>query len=72
MVEERNCIMEHWIDVKDHPNYEVSNLGQVRNKKTGKILVPRGGSSNGSLRVHMDGDKILRSSTSRQLVYGHR
>lgn len=49
--------MERWLDVTDHSNYEVSNLGQVRNKKTGKILVPRGQTSNGSLRVYMDGKK---------------
>lgn len=32
--------MEEWRSVKDFDNYEVSNLGQVRNKKTGRILKP--------------------------------
>ena len=29
---------EEWLDIKENDNYEVSNLGQVRNKKTNKIL----------------------------------
>ena len=33
-------IQETWREIKDFPNYEVSNLGNVRNKKTGKILKP--------------------------------
>lgn len=31
---------EIWKTVKDYENYEVSNLGNVRSKKTGKILRP--------------------------------
>ena len=30
--------METYKSIKDYDNYEVSNLGNVRNKKTGKIL----------------------------------
>ena len=29
---------EIWVEVSGWPNYEVSNLGRVRNIKTGKIL----------------------------------
>lgn len=29
---------EIWKDIPDYPNYEVSSLGKVRNKKTGKVL----------------------------------
>jgi hypothetical protein len=29
---------EEWKDIYDYENYEVSNLGNVRNKKTGRIL----------------------------------
>lgn len=29
--------MEHYITIEKHPDYEVSNLGNVRNKKTGTI-----------------------------------
>ncbi len=33
--------METFIDITDFPNYEVSNLGNVRNKKTKRILKAR-------------------------------
>lgn len=29
---------ERWVTIKDYPRYEVSNLGQVRNLHTGRIL----------------------------------
>ena len=29
---------ESWKEVNEYPNYEVSDLGRVRNKKTGKLL----------------------------------
>ena len=34
-----------WRSVPDHPNYEVSDLGEVRNARTGKVLkqFPRAG-----------------------------
>ena len=32
--------MEEWKIIHDYENYEVSNFGNVRNKKTKKILVP--------------------------------
>lgn len=31
---------EIWKDIKDYPNYQVSNLGKVKNAKTNKILKP--------------------------------
>ena len=31
---------EIWKAIEDYPNYEVSNLGNVRNKKTKKVLKP--------------------------------
>ena len=33
--------MEEYRDIKDFPNYQVSNFGNVKNKKTNKILKPR-------------------------------
>lgn len=30
--------MKIWKTISDHPNYEVSNYGEIRNKKTGRIL----------------------------------
>lgn len=32
------CMKEEWRTIKDYPNYSVSNLGRVRNSKTGRIL----------------------------------
>ena len=31
---------EEYKQIEDFENYEVSNLGNVRNKKTGRILKP--------------------------------
>lgn len=36
--------MKYWISAKGFPDYEVSNEGDVRNKKTGRILKPQLGS----------------------------
>lgn len=33
-------MIEIWKDIKDYPNYQVSNLGNVKNIKTNKILKP--------------------------------
>lgn len=30
--------METWKTIDDYPNYEVSNLGKVRNSRTGRVL----------------------------------
>ena len=32
--------MERWETIKEHPNYEINMHGDVRKKRTGKILVP--------------------------------
>lgn len=34
--------METWKTIKDAPNYEVSDQGRVRNRRTGRILRPEG------------------------------
>lgn len=31
-------IEESWVEIKDFPNYVVSNLGRVKNHKTGRVL----------------------------------
>lgn len=33
--------MENWKTINNFENYEVSDLGRVRNKKTGKVLKPK-------------------------------
>ena len=52
--------MELWETIKDHPNYEVSNLGKVKNAVTGRILKPH--NNNGYDRVRIEG----------RLYYVHR
>ena len=56
--------MERWATANENPNYEVSDFGRVRNKRTGKILKPRP-TPNGYQRVN------IRTETSRDL-YIHR
>jgi hypothetical protein len=34
-------MIEQWKTIVDYPDYEISNLGRVRSKKTGLILKPR-------------------------------
>lgn len=46
---------EFWLDVKDVPNYEVSNLGNVRNKTTGRVLQQMLSRDGGYLRVNIGG-----------------
>ena len=43
-----------WKIIQNHPNYEVSSMGDVRNLKTGKTLNPYD-DGNGYLRVKIDG-----------------
>ena len=43
-----------WKTIEDHPNYEVSSDGDVKNSKTGKILKPVA-TYNGYLRVTLNG-----------------
>ena len=48
---------EYWITVRNHPDYEVSNLGRVRKKFNRKILTQTFNRTGGYLRVHMDGKR---------------
>lgn len=44
---------ESWKTIQCHPQYEVSNMGNVRNSKTGKLLNPYE-DGRGYLRVKLD------------------
>lgn len=46
---------ERWVTVRDHPNYEVSDAGRIRNKYTRRILRPQLNKPGGYLRVRLDG-----------------
>ena len=45
---------EFWKEVRDHPNYEVSNTGQVRNRRTGRVLRQSLNRPDGYMRVGLD------------------
>lgn len=47
--------MARWKVIENHPNYEVSNMGEVRNRRTGKLLQPYD-DGHGYLRVKLDRD----------------
>ena len=50
---------EIWKDIEDFPNYEVSDQGRVRNKKTGHILSPVP-DKDGYFRVHLGKDIVTK------------
>lgn len=49
--------MEKWITIREHPNYEVSNRGNVRNKRNGYILKPQLNRKDGYHRVSLNGKR---------------
>ena len=53
--------MEEWKQVSEYENYEVSSYGNVRNKKTGRILKPA--RNGGYLHVSLSSNKIQKSFT---------
>ena len=54
--------------ISDYPNYEVSNIGNVRNRKTGKLLKPSK-HNRGYLKVDLsDAKKKLKSFLIHRLV----
>lgn len=49
--------MEKWLTIRNHPDYEVNNLGDVRNKKTNRILKPQLNRTDGYYRVALNGKR---------------
>lgn len=45
--------IEYWVPVKEDPDYEVSNYGNVRNVLTGKILAQSDNKKDGYARVSL-------------------
>lgn len=35
-----DCLKENWAQIRDFPNYKISNLGRIKNDMTGMILKP--------------------------------
>ena len=59
--------MELWKNIEEATNYEVSNLGNIRNTKTGKVLNP-GVSENGYKQVSLK----MKESNKFEKRYVHR
>lgn len=53
---EDNELYHFFAEIKDHPNYGVNALGEIKNLKTGRILKPDG-SHRGYQRIEFDGGK---------------
>lgn len=60
---------EQWKDIADFDNYEVSDLGRVRNKKTKRIL-RLGKDTGGYVQVKLYNDGIKKSIKVHRLVAG--
>jgi hypothetical protein len=59
--------MEEYKIIKDFPNYQVSNFGNVRNKNTGRILKP-GINGRGYFNINLYKDSIVCSKKIHKLV----
>ncbi|CAL6080000.1 Conserved_hypothetical protein [Hexamita inflata] len=60
-------LIEEYRDIDGYPNYEVSNLGQVRNKTTGRIL-KQNDRGQGYLAVNLCLNKIMKTHHIHKLV----
>ena len=63
----QNNNIETWVIISKNRNYEVSNLGRVRNRKTGYILKFQK-SNNGYWRVGLQNNKKLQNMLVHRLV----
>ncbi len=60
-----------WYEVDGHPSYEINRMGQVRSKKTGKLLKSYDDGT-GYLRVKLDGENCrLHILVAKQFVPNH-
>lgn len=57
-----------WYEIDEHPNYEINRMGQVRSKKTGKLLKPYDDGT-GYLRLKLNGQNCrLHILVAKQFV----
>lgn len=57
-----------WHEITEHPNYEINRMGEVRSKKTGKLLKPYDDGT-GYLRVKLNGENCrLHILVAKQFV----
>ena len=56
-----------WKKINDFPNYEISDIGKIKNIKTGKCLSPKK-SRTGYLRVTLCNDGFQKTFSIHRLV----
>ena len=59
--------MEEYKLIVDFPNYEISNHGNVRNKRTGRILISVIGKA-GYLRLQLRNKELIKNALIHRLV----
>ena len=63
--------MEYWTEIKDAVGYEISDMGRVRNSKTGRILKPDLDRPGGLERVHLHGKHRYIHKMMIENIYGY-
>ena len=58
---------EIWVEVKDYPKYEVSNLGNCRNKKT-KLMIGYKDNTENTMKVQLQNEKGMKRTTMANIV----
>lgn len=58
---------EIWVEVKDYPKYEVSNLGNCRNKKT-KLMIGYKDNTENTMKVQLQNEKGMKRTTIANIV----
>lgn len=59
---------ESWVEIKDYPNYQVSDQGRIKNVITGRQLNPSLSKQNGYLRVNLCREDGCHTKTLHGLV----
>ena len=54
--------------IDDYDNYEISNIGNVRNINTGKVLKPRKNRDDGYFRVNLSKNNIIKDFLIHRLI----
>jgi len=60
--------MEKFKPIKDYPDYEISDYGNVRSRKNGKITILKGSKCNGYLEVSLFKEKVKKRFLIHRLV----
>lgn len=50
-----DVVREHWVVIPGFENYEASNMGNIRNRRTGRILIQMLNKEGGYYRVNIGG-----------------